>query len=88
MNILNVHNFKCNFSTLNVFTFFLKNRNKTSLNSAQIQCFRGVWVLTGCTPTAFHTEALVPWSRPQVEAVSNLKNQLGKEGNLSSTWCD
>lgn len=24
MNILNVYNFKCNFSTLNVFTFFLK----------------------------------------------------------------
>lgn len=35
MNILN-HNFKCNLSTLNVFTFLLKNENKTSLNSARI----------------------------------------------------
>lgn len=62
MNILNDHNFKCNFPTLNVFTFFLKTETKQVLTLPRSQCISGEWVLTGCTPTAFHTEAPVPRS--------------------------
>lgn len=78
---MQLFNFEC-------FHIFVKKQTKQVLTLSRSQCIGGIWVLTGCTPTAFHTEALVPQSRPQVEAVSNLKNQLGKEGNLSSTWCD
>lgn len=88
MNILKDHNFKCNFSTLNVFTFLFKIKQKQKQKNPNLNY---VQIPMRCTTRCFLTHC-PPCSRATTTSRSGsclsfpvLRTSLA--GNLPSTRC-
>lgn len=86
--MLNDHNFKCNFSTLTVFTFSF--RNKTPQNLNHVQSPTRQWrarALTGRTCAAPHTLGLRrPCQGGRCLLPQDLRTSLAGEPFLPSAW--